>query len=302
MNSAPIALFTYARLEHTRLTVDALLQNHTASDHDLIIFSDGARTPDKQLAVEQVRSYLTTIRGFRSNSIHHRPSNFGLARSIIEGVTQVLSSHERIIVLEDDLVTSPQFLGYMNEALERFVNDERVVSIHGYVYPVEQALPEAFFLRGADCWGWGTWRRGWKLFNPDGQALLDQLEKQKLLYAFDFNGAYSYSKMLQGQIKGLNDSWAVRWYASAFLANKLTLYPGRSLVQNIGNDGTGTHQEFRTSYDVLVSATQIDLASIEVIPSLAGRVAFESFFRASKQTFFKNLLARTKQLLKAAFK
>jgi hypothetical protein len=302
VNSAPIALFTYARLEHTRLTVEALLQNHSVSDHDLIIFSDGARSPDKQLAVDQVRSYLATIRGFRSISIHHRPINFGLAKSIIEGVTQVLSSYDRIIVLEDDLVTSPQFLRYMNGALERFVNDERVVSIHGYSYPVKQLLPDAFFLRGADCWGWATWRRGWKLFNPDGQALLDKLKTEKLLYAFDFNGTYAYSEMLQAQINGLNDSWAVRWYASAFLADKLTLYPGRSLVHNIGNDGTGTHHEFRSSYDVSVSSTQIDLASIEVSPSLAGRVAFESFFRASKHTFFKNLLARTRQLVKAAFK
>ncbi len=302
MNFAPIALFTYARLEHTRLTVESLLQNHTASDHDLIIFSDSARSPDKQLAVEQVREYLATITGFRSVRIYHRPSNVGLAKSIIEGVTQVLSSYDRLIVLEDDLVTSPQFLRYMNEALDRFVNDERVISIHGYVYPVEQSLPEAFFLRGADCWGWGTWRRGWKLFNPDGQALLEQLETRKLLYAFDFNGAYGYSKMLLGQIKGLNDSWAVRWYASAFLADKLTLYPGRSLVQNIGNDGTGTHQEFRSAYDVPVSSTQIDLNSIEVVPSPVGRMAFESFFKKSKRTTFYNLLARIKQLMKAAIK
>jgi hypothetical protein len=108
--------------------------------------------------------------------------------------------------------------------------------------------------------------------------------------------------MLQAQINGLNDSWAIRWYASAFLADKLTLYPGRSLVHNIGNDGTGTHHEFRSSYDVSVSSTKIDLASIEVIPSSIGRMAFESFFRATKQTFFKNLLVRTKQLLKAALK
>lgn len=302
MYKTPIVLFTYARAEHTRCTVEALLKNDGAADHDLIVFSDGAKSAAAQPVVAAVRTYLDTISGFRSIRIHHRPHNLGLAQSVIEGVSQVLSEFERVIVLEDDLVTSPYFLTYMNEALDRFEHDERVISIHGYSYPVKQLLPDAFFLRGADCWGWATWRRGWKLFNPDGQALLDKLKTEKLLYAFDFNGTYAYSEMLQAQINGLNDSWAVRWYASAFLADKLTLYPGRSLVHNIGNDGTGTHHEFRSSYDVSVSSTQIDLASIEVSPSLAGRVAFESFFRASKHTFFNNLIARMKQLSKAAFK
>ena len=302
MSKAPIVLFTYARPEHTRHTVEALLKNDGVKNHDLIIFSDGPKSTKTELAVAEVRAYLSTISGFRSIRIHHRPCNLGLAQSVIEGVSQVLSEYERIIVLEDDLVTSPHFLTYMNEALDRFEPDERVISIHGYSYPVKTPLPDAFFLRGADCWGWATWRRGWKLFNPDGQALLDELEAKQLLYAFDFNGTFSYSKMLQGQIKGLNDSWAVRWYASAFLANKLTLYPGRSLVHNIGNDGTGTHHEFRSSYDVAVSVTEVDLASIAVIPSSTGRMAFESFFKGSKRTFLNKLFDRLNQLLKAAIK
>lgn len=301
MNTAPVALFTYSRLLHTRLTVDALLQNSLASDHDLIIFSDAARSPDEQFAVDQVRSYLRTITGFRSITIHHRPYNFGLAKSIIEGVTQVLSSYERIIVLEDDLVTSPYFLSYMNEALDRFVDDGRVISIHGYVYPVEQELPEAFFLRGADCWGWATWRRGWQLFNADGRALLNELTREKLLDTFDFNGTYGYSNMLKDQIKGANDSWAVRWYAAAFLANKLTLYPGRSLVHNIGNDGTGTHCGVVSAYDVKLSSSPVSIKRVEVLPSVEGRAAFESFFRKSQLSILDKLYAHIKQLLRKIF-
>ena len=166
--ASPIALFVYSRPEHTRRTVESLLNNNLASESDLIVFSDAARTPQKREAVDEVRTYLTTVKGFRSVTVHHRPHNFGLAKSIIEGVTEVLQQYERVIVLEDDLVTSPFFLTYMNQALERFANDNRVVSIHGYVYPVRGALPEAFFLPGADCWGWATWRRGWACFNPDG--------------------------------------------------------------------------------------------------------------------------------------
>lgn len=286
---SPITLFTYARPDHTRRTVEALLQNHQAGSHDLIVFSDAARTPEKQSAVNEVRAYLATITGFRSVTIQHRPHNFGLAKSIIEGVTQVLSDHEHIIVLEDDMVTSPHFLSYMNEALDKYVNDERVISLHGYVYPVKEELPEAFFLPGADCWGWATWRRGWYYFNPNGQALLDELKRGDLIEAFDFHGAYGYSKMLEGQIKGTNDSWAVRWYASAFLAGKLTLYPGRSLVHNIGNDSSGTHCGENTSYDSELSTTPINLNAVDVLPSAKVLAAFEAFFRKAQGSFASKL-------------
>ncbi len=279
MNFAPITLFTYARPDHTRRTVEALLQNDHASSHDLIVFSDAARTPEKRSAVDLVRAYLATVIGFQSVTVHHRPHNFGLAKSVIDGVTRVLFDHERIIVLEDDMVTSTHFLTYMNEALDKFSDDDRVISIHGYLFPVELALPEAFFLPGADCWGWATWRRGWHLFNPNGQALLDELKQRNLLKSFDFNGAYGYSKMLKSQILGANDSWAVRWYASAFLAGKLTLYPGRSLVHNIGNDDSGTHCSENSSYDTKLSTAPICLSRVEVLPSVAGQVAFEAFFK-----------------------
>ncbi len=280
---APIVLFTYDRWDHTRRTVESLLRNTLAGDSDLIVFSDAARVPEKQAAVEDVRAFLRTISGFRSVTIHHRPCNFGLAKSIIEGVSEALGQHDRVIVLEDDMMTSPHFLTYMNEAMDRFSGDDRVVCVHGWLFPTDQPLPEAFFLPGADCWGWATWRKAWAHFNPDGRHLLEQLKRRELLPAFDFNGAYPYSKMLEGQIKGKNDSWAVRWYASAFLAGKLTLYPGRSLVQNIGNDASGTHCGASSIYDTTLSKTPIDLTYVKVEPSIAYRKAFEDFFRRTQR-------------------
>ena len=279
ISTIPIALFTYCRPDHTRRTAESLARNQLAKDSDLLIYSDAPRTPAKRAAVDEVRSYLKTITGFRSVTVKHRFENHGLAKSIIEGVTEILEQSERIIVLEDDMLTSPHFLTYMNEALERYAEDERVISIHGYVYPVGQPLPESFFLPGADCWGWGTWRRGWKHFNPDGQHLLDELRRRKLSRAFDFNGAYPYSAMLEDQIAGRNDSWAIRWYASAFLADKLTLYPGRSLVHNIGNDASGTHCGATSRMDTLPSESPIDLANIAVEPSPEGWQAVERFLR-----------------------
>lgn len=276
--TAPIVLFTYAREQHTRQAVAALQKNILASDSDLIIYSDGPRGHENKAAVEGVRKYLATISGFRSVTIRQRQINFGLAKSIIQGVTEVLNSHEHVIVLEDDLVTSPFFLTYMNEALELFRFDARLASIHGYVYPVNQKLPEAFFLRGADCWGWATWRRAWDIFNPDGKYLLAELRRRHLIPEFDFNGTYPFSAMLEAQIRGNNDSWAIRWHASAFLADMLTLYPGRSLVQNIGHDRSGTHSDKSSVHDSELSKTSINLRSIEISTSEAARSAFQKYF------------------------
>src|SRR5665647_1070981 len=131
---APIVLFAYARPDHTRRTVEALKRNSLAGESDLTVFSDASITPEKQQAVDAVRAYLTTITGFRSVTIKYRPENYGLAKSIIQGVTEMLRQSERIIVLEDDMVTSAHFLTYMNEALERYADDERIASIHAYVY------------------------------------------------------------------------------------------------------------------------------------------------------------------------
>ena len=279
---APVALFVYARPEHTQRTVEALLVNPLAEETDVIVFSDAAKSAEKEQAVAAVRDYFAGVKGFKSLTVHHRPHNYGLAKSIIDGVSEVVREHGRVIVLEDDLVTSRYFLTYMNDGLNRFADDERVISLHGYMYPVKRPLPEAFFLPGADCWGWATWARGWALFNPDGQYLLDELRQRGLQKSFDFNGSYDYSGMLEGQIAGSNDSWAIRWYASAFLAGKLTLYPGRSLVQNIGNDDSGSHCGTTTAFDVAVTKSPIGLDGIDVEPSQDALDAVEEFFRSNQ--------------------
>lgn len=295
---APVALFVYNRPDHARRTIEALKQNFLAEVSDLIIFSDAAKLETQAEKVCEVREYIRDIDGFKSVTIIEREMNFGLARSIIDGVTTIIKKYGCIIVLEDDMVTSPYFLTYMNEALEKYADDERVVSIHGYVYPVVQPLPEAFFLRGADCWGWATWQRGWACFNSDGQFLLDELKRRKLIRAFDYNGTYPYSKMLEEQIKGTNESWAVRWYASAFLAGKLTLYPGRSLVHNIGNDDSGTHCGESADFDANLSSTQISLNNINSEPSQEGRQAFEDFFRQEKMGLLGRLAHKSRALIR----
>jgi hypothetical protein len=264
----------------------------------LIVFSDGGKSADDQLLVNKVRNFIDSIRGFKSVTLHKRPYNFGLAKSIIEGVTQVFNEYDSIIVLEDDLVTSPYFLSYMNTALNLFKNDDRVISIHGYAYPVQTELPEVFFLRGADCWGWATWRRGWSIFNPDGQVLLNELQRRNLQKDLDFQGGYGFTQMLRDNINCKNDSWAIRWHVSAFLAGKLTLHPGRSLVQNIGNDGSGTHCGGTGIFDVSLSPTPINLSLIKQIEiSSEGMDAYKSFYFKLKPNLLKKIFHSMRALI-----
>jgi dTDP-glucose 4,6-dehydratase/UDP-glucose 4-epimerase len=248
--------------------------------------------------VEEVGAYIDQVGGFKSIKVIRRAENYGLARSIIDGVSQLLDQHPHVIVLEDDIVVSPFFLKFMNEALAKYSLDGRVASVHGYLYPTTDPLPETFFLRGADCWGWATWRRAWNHFNPNGAELLSQLQEQHLVGHFDLNGAYGYSDMLKAQIAQRNNSWAIRWHASTYLANMLTLYPGRSLVSNIGHDSTGIHCGATTEFDTTLSDTPIVLRDIEVEHSESAYSEFERFFRGPASAKTASALNFQKQSLK----
>jgi hypothetical protein len=297
MQPAPIALFTYNRLQHTVTTVESLQRNDLAEESELFVFSDGPRSEADTEKVCAVRDYLKRITGFRSVTIIEKDANLGLAQSIITGVTDIVNRYGRIIVLEDDMVTSPWFLRYMNEALESYRDEERVISIHGYLYPVKTKLPETFFLRGADCWGWATWQRGWDLFEPDGRKLLHELKARGLTRRFDFDGAYGYTKDLEKQVSGAIDSWAIRWHASAFLGEKLTLYPGRSLVANIGVDESGTHCNATDKYDTGVADSPVRIERIALEENQAARKAFKSFFRSLRPSLGQRVVARINRMM-----
>ena len=237
-NLAPVVLFCYNRLDCLKKTVEALQKNELAQESDLFIYSDGLKPGDDSGAVFGVREYLKTISGFKSIHITEAETNKGLANSIVDGVTEIVNQYGRIIVLEDDLVTSPYFLSFMNEALDLYADDDRVCCIHGYSPKTKQPLPKTYFLKGADCWGWATWARGWAVFHQDIDRFLDAFQDKKLRYELEFNGAYPYYQMLLDRKHGLNNSWAISWLCSAFLAGKLCLYSGIILVQHIGISGT----------------------------------------------------------------
>lgn len=286
---APIVLFAYNRPWHIHQTIEALQKNELAKDSDLIIFSDAPRTLEATEKVNEVRAFLRIINGFKSVSIIERHFNYGLARSIIEGVTEVLNRYNCVIVLEDDLVTSPFFLKYMNEALQLYEFEEKVISIHGYIYPLKKQLPESFFIKGADCLGWATWKRGWNLFEPDGQKLLVELMQKKLTREFDFNGAYEYTNMLKAQILGNNSSWAVRWYASAFLNDCLTLYPGYSHINHIYNNERGTHCGETAFLNTQLSSKPIRIEKLPIEENICARKEIEKYFMSLEPSLSKRI-------------
>jgi len=279
MKLAPIALFTYNRPWHTRQTVEALHRNELASESDLYIFSDAAKDGDGKEAVAEVRRYIHEINGFNSVTLIERESNLGLANSIISGVTEVLERYGRIIVIEDDLMTSTYFLRFMNDGLNAYKDDDRVINIHAYTLPLNEDVPETFFLRGGGCWGWATWKRGWDLFDPDGASLLEALKRKGLMKRFDLKGGYAYTKMLRAQVNGRIDSWAIRWHASAFLKDKLSLYPGRSLVSNIGLDNSGTHCGDAVYFQTHVDDTRVRVGGIDVCENQHMLSCYERYYK-----------------------
>lgn len=292
MSYSPIALFAYNRPDHVQRVVEALRMNPEAANSELFIFSDAPKNEAAATAVGEVRRCAYAATGFRSITVVEQPHNLGVSRSIIAGVTDLTQRYGSVIVLEDDLLPARGFLQYMNEALAAYREDPRVISVHAYTYPVKETLPETFFLRGADCWGWATWARGWALFEPDGAKLLDELRARGLTHEFDLDGGYAYAGMLEGQIAGRNDSWAVRWYASAFLRGLLTLYPGHSQVQNIGADGSGSHVGSTGVFSHENWGQTVHVGGIPVEESELARRAFAGFLRSTNAPLPKRLLAR----------
>ncbi len=288
---APIVLFVYNRLNHTRQTLEALQKNDLASKSKLIIYSDSAKNKNDLKKVAKVREYIKNIDGFKKIIIRKTKENIGLANSIINGVTKVVNEHGKIIVLEDDLVTTRFFLRFMNEALEAYKDEPRVASIHGYIYPIKN-LPETFFIKGADCWGWATWSNKWSIFKSDAKKLLDNVKKKNVEREINFNYAYNYTKMLKDQIKGKNDSWAIRWYVSAFLKNMMTLYPGKSYVQNIGFDNEGTHTKIKTVLFKTNLVNRFKFSKIAVNEDFVSRKKIENFFKSIKMSFIEKIKSK----------
>jgi len=256
---------------------------------ELLIYSDGPKSEDDKPLVENVRNYIKTVDGFKSIKIIEREKNVGLADNIIDGVTKIVNRYGRIIVLEDDLVLTEYFLEYMNEALKVFENDERVMHISGYIFPIEsQGLPEIFFLRAAFCWGWATWSRAWKYFEKDVDKCMAQFNR-KMIKSFNLENSKDFWSQIVGNKKGTLNTWAIFWYASVFLRDGLCMHPRTSLVQNIGHDGSGTDCGISNRYSVAFAKNPVSTFQENICEDKDALARLTQFFRTMKRPFHRRL-------------
>ena len=303
MTLAPIILFVYNRPIHTAACLRALSANELSDQSVLYIYADGSKagaTAAEQALVQQTRELIRSELWCKEVKVIENDENLGLAANIIQGVTKVVQAHGKVIVLEDDIVTSRGFLRYMNDALDLYERETEVGCIHAWNYHFENISdePSTFFLKGADCWGWATWRRGWDLFEADGQKLMDQLKASNLTYSFDRNGLYPYTDMLQQQIDGKVNSWAIRWHASLFLLNKFCLQPLKPIVKNIGFDHSGVHCVAENIDQFPVD--EIQLEKIPVVEAEWYFGAYKDYLAKSEKKIIRkreNIVSKLKRIL-----
>jgi len=286
---APIALFVYNRPKHTERTLKFLKQNDLSAESRLFVFSDGAKTEADEEKVKEVRDLLKNIDGFKSVEIIERKQNMGLAESVIAGVSRLVKDYGQVIVLEDDLITSPHTLTYFNDGLTRYRQEEKVMHIGAYMYHLkDHKLPQSFFYRAATSWGWATWDRAWQHFEPNIDLLMGQFDAKKRA-EFSIDHTMNFWKQMQDFKNGKNNSWAIRWYASIFLKGGLTLNPSQSLVNNIGHDGTGVHSGINDIYNVVINPKPVNQFPADIKENREAYHAIKQFLSTRKGTLWQRL-------------
>jgi hypothetical protein len=294
MSFAPILLLVYNRPETTENLVNCLLADANIGQFEIYVFSDGPKCESDITKIFKVRQIVERLTICKKLNKHYAEKNLGLADSVIGGINTVFETNNKVIVLEDDLEISPFFFKYMNFYLSYYESQETVGTIQGFQFPIAVNWQEpVFFDRLVNCWGWGTWKNRWQHFEPQGDKLLSEIIERNL--SFDFNGSNSYpfTTLLEEQIKGKVNSWAVRWYASLFLKGFIHLYPNQSLVINNGLNGSGTHGE-RKWFDQTLCVEEFPL--IGIVPKLNSKARNE-VIKYRKQIRFKLKLSNLKRRL-----
>lgn len=247
MNSlAPIILFTYKRIETLKKNITALSSSILAKESDLIVYSDGGKNDFEEIKIKEVRAFLKTINGFKSVTIHESPVNKGLAASIISGVSEVMLIYKKAIVLEDDLIISRNFLVFMNQGLDYYQNNPRILSISGYSPTITGLKPnDVYFTHRACSWGWATWEDKWKLIDWSCSNYEEFVNDSYSISRFNKMGS-DLSLMLNRQMKGKINSWAIRFCYNQYKKNLFSIHPAVSKVVNIGftTDATNTKMKY----------------------------------------------------------
>ena len=301
---APIILFIYNRPEHTLRTLEALELNDLAKESNLFVFADG---PKKELTDSQRERLFETRKiarqfegSFANFTLVERKENLGLEKSIVSGVSQVIDKAGRVIVLEDDIVTGKGFLKFMNEALDLYMDEERVMHIAGFFPKCKQKLPTTFFYNVTSCWGWATWKRAWTSYNGNAKELLDQLN-QKGYSDYMYNGGQEnllYDQLVQN-VKGSLATWAVKWHTSVFLKEGLSLHPRYSLVDNTGHDLSGTNSGIDNPYAKVALTEYVEVQKVALQKEeKAYQAVAEIYKKTVKEKFIRMIPIYIKEKIK----
>ena len=280
---APVILFVYRRIPNK--TIESLLKNKLSKDSKLFIFSDGYKNEIDKKDVLEVRKYLKTIKGFKEVTVIEREKNLGLAKNIINGVSEVINKYEKVIVLEDDLIVSNDFLEYMNNALEFYKNDQRIWSISGYtpnLKCLENYDKDVYLSVRANSWGWATWKDRWETIDWDIKDW-ENFKRDKVAIRKFNKGGNDMFRMLELQMLGKIDSWAIRWCYNQFKQGKYTIYPKYSKVFNNGFDDVGTHNSTGfEKWNTKISNKKIKFENIEYSEKIM--CCFKDFYDLSLKT------------------
>jgi hypothetical protein len=282
-NLSPIVIFAYRR--NIDKTIESLLSNTLAKESELFIFSDGYKNINDKNDVLDVRRSLKQINGFKSITIYESEKNKGLANSIIDGSTKIINNYGRTIVLEDDLIVSIDFLEYMNEALNRYEINKNIWSITGYSPNIENinSSKDLYLSPRGSSWSWATWKDRWDIIDWKITDF-NNIKNDKILQdKFNLGGDDLY-KMLELQMLGKIDSWAIRWVYNQFKVNMYTIYPTRSKITNNGfTDGKGTHNNIQNDkWLVEINHTKIDFTDLDIDENIINK--FKLFYDLSLKT------------------
>lgn len=307
---APIILFVYNRPRHTQQTLEALLHNELAGQSILYIFSDGPKDDASVEDIQKVNAVRETIRSkkwCRQVHIIESEKNKGLANAVIDGVNTVINQYGKVIVLEDDIVSSHQFLSFLNGALQEYEQNENVFGVSGFTYPGDKVITATHFLPIACSWGWATWKTRWDKVIVDAGLLERKIMAEGLQKKIDF-GHYPFFKMLQDQVAGKVNSWAIRFYASMFLSKACFVYPAKSLVKNIGFDEHGSHTKgpdnffaevFNQTIDIKFSSPSFDENTASVLRGFKKQFRKQSLHKKNKTVLIKRIVRKIKKLISA---
>lgn len=260
---APVVLFCYKRLDILKQTIESLQQNYLADETELFVFSDGPKNAEDRLVIKYVRNYLKTITGFKKVIIKEAIQNKGLANSIIGGVTEIINEYDKVIVLEDDLVTSRNFLIYMNKGLDHYKDNPKIFSITGFSIPIKGLNENSvYFTQRANSCGWGTWKDRWTIIDWELKDYMALMSSRPARRAFNKMGSDMVG-LLAKQKSGKINSWAIRWCYHQFKHDLYSVHPVVSKIKNIGYGSTNaTHTKesfnrFETKLDT-GNTTDID--------------------------------------------